>query len=52
MSEYIVGTDGHEGHWITGERIVRCRDCKNFESDYGDAPDFDFCPNCGRKVVE
>ena len=27
MSEYIYGTDGHEGHWLTGEEIVRCRDC-------------------------
>lgn len=25
--EYVYGTDGHEGHWLTGERIVRCRDC-------------------------
>ena len=33
MSEYIYGTDGHEGHWLTGEEIVRCRDCKNFASD-------------------
>lgn len=31
MAEYIVGTDEHEGHWLTGERIVRCRDCKHFE---------------------
>ena len=29
MSEYIYGTDGHEGHWLTGEEIVRCRDCKH-----------------------
>lgn len=29
MSEYIYGTDGHEGHWLTGEEIVRCRDCIN-----------------------
>ena len=29
MSEYIVGTDGHEGHWLTGEEIVRCRDCRS-----------------------
>lgn len=27
MSERIVATDGHEGHWYTGEEIVRCRDC-------------------------
>lgn len=29
MNEYIYGTDGHEGHWLTGEEIVRCRDCEN-----------------------
>ena len=29
MAEYVYGTDGHEGHWLTGERIVRCRDCKH-----------------------
>ena len=40
MSEFIVGTDGHEGHWLTGEEIVRCRDCKNFESDYSDGAMF------------
>lgn len=28
MSEFIYGTDGNEGHWLTGEQIVRCRDCK------------------------
>lgn len=27
MSERIVATDDHEGHWYTGEKIVRCRDC-------------------------
>lgn len=27
--EYVYGTDGNEGHWLTGERIVRCRDCEN-----------------------
>ena len=31
MSEYIYGTDGHEGHWLTGEEIVRCRDCRYFD---------------------
>ena len=30
MSEYIYGTDEHEGHWLTGEEIVRCNDCANF----------------------
>lgn len=28
--EYVYGTDGHEGHWLTGEEVVRCRDCKAF----------------------
>lgn len=30
MSEYIYATDEHEGHWLTGEEIVRCRDCKYY----------------------
>ena len=30
MSEYIYATDEHKGHWLTGEEIVRCRDCKHF----------------------
>ena len=34
MSEYIYGTDEHEGHWLTGEEIVRCRDCKWFTPEY------------------
>ena len=29
MTEYITATDGHEGHWLTGEEIVRCRDCEH-----------------------
>ena len=29
MAEYVYGTDGHDGHWLTGEEIVRCRDCKH-----------------------
>lgn len=29
MTEYIYSTDGHEGHWLTGEEIVRCRDCEH-----------------------
>ena len=33
MAEYVYGTDGHEGHWLTGEEIVRCRDCVHHESD-------------------
>lgn len=31
--EYVYGTDGHEEHWLTGERIVRCRDCKHYTDD-------------------
>ena len=30
MSEYIYATDEHEGHWLTGEEVVRCMDCKAF----------------------
>lgn len=41
MSERIVATDGHEGHWYTGEEIVRCRDCEYFEQDYTDGVMFD-----------
>ena len=33
MAEYVYGTDGHEGHWLTGEEIVRCRDCVHRASD-------------------
>ena len=34
--EYVYGTDGHEGHWLTGEEIVRCRDCEHATDDgYG-----------------
>lgn len=33
MSEYIYGTDEHQGHWLTGELIVRCRDCEFFIAD-------------------
>ena len=40
MAEYVYGTDGHEGHWLTGEEIVRCRECKYcmvyWQSDYCD----------------
>lgn len=31
MAEYVYGTDGHEGHWLTGERIVRCGECKYYD---------------------
>ena len=36
MGEYIVGTDGDQGHWLTNEWIVRCRDCKRFALDNSD----------------
>ena len=32
MSERRVATDGHEGHWYTGEEIVRCRDCRHMHT--------------------
>ena len=31
MSEYIYATDEHNGHWLTGEEIVRCRDCDYYD---------------------
>ncbi len=31
MSEYVYATDEHKGHWLTGEEIVRCRDCVAYE---------------------
>lgn len=33
MSEYIYGTDENHGHWLTGEEIVRCRDCVHCYDD-------------------
>ena len=41
MSEYVYATDEQGGHWLTGEEIVRCRDCEYFESDYSDGAMFD-----------
>lgn len=38
MTEYIFGTDSDEGHWLTGETIVRCRDCKYQRDCYCDHP--------------
>ena len=29
MTEYIMGTDGKEGHWLAKE-LIRCRDCKYY----------------------
>lgn len=52
MSEYIYGTDEHESHWLTGEEIVRCRDCKHYDDYLGSclrtdhnfaAKDNDYC---------
>lgn len=41
MSEYIYTTEGTFGlRECTGEEIVRCRDCENFESDYSDGAMF------------
>lgn len=34
MSEYIYATDEHKGHWLTGEEIVRCRDCLSWHKGY------------------
>ena len=31
MSEYVYATDEYRGHWLTGEEIVRCRDCIHCE---------------------
>ena len=33
MSEYVYATDEHKGHWLTGEEIVRCRDCIYYVQD-------------------
>jgi hypothetical protein len=33
MSEYVYATDEYRGHWLTGEEIVRCRDCKHYVED-------------------
>lgn len=42
MSEYIYGTDDHEGHWLTGEEVVRCRDCRHFKKGEEETP-VDWC---------
>ena len=47
MAEYVYGTDGREGHWLTDEEIVRCRDCKHFRS-LGD--DYLFCNLASREL--
>ena len=44
MSEYIYGTDEHNGHWLTGEKIVRCRDCAKWHAfDYEDGKRYGEC---------
>lgn len=35
MSEYVYGTDENGGHWLTGEVIVRCRDCRYYAPKEG-----------------
>lgn len=30
--EYVYGYDGNTGHWLTGEKIVRCHDCVHFDT--------------------
>lgn len=40
MTEYIYGTDDHEGHWLTGEEIVRCRDCEHFHDSVNGCDEF------------
>ena len=66
MSEYIYGTDGHEGHWLTGEEIIRCRDCEHYREEYEecmrglpsgnvvifDCESHDFCSFGKRKKVD
>jgi hypothetical protein len=39
MSEYIYGTDDREGHWFTGEEIVRCKVCEFEMNGYCSRPD-------------
>ena len=45
MSEYVYATDEQGGHWLTGEEIVRCRDCRFFE-ETGNCTWFE-CGTCG-----
>lgn len=40
MSEWIVADDGHEGHWYTGEEIVRCRDCMHYREHINGCAEF------------
>lgn len=43
MSEYVYGTDEHEGHWLTGEEIVRCRDCMFAQGTAAKKPKTVYC---------
>lgn len=47
MSEYIYGTDEREGHWLTGEEIVRCRDCKHYTYADKEHGNDDWCEKHG-----
>lgn len=40
MSEYIYATDEHKGHWLTGEEIVRCRDCRHYHAEINGCDEF------------
>lgn len=33
MTEYICGTDSHDGNWLTGEEVTRCRDCRHYDTN-------------------
>lgn len=47
MSEYVYATDEYRGHWLTGEEIVRCRDCKFYLEEHKRCyhfEDSEFCP--------
>lgn len=51
MTEYIYGADDHEGHWLTGEEIVRCKDCVKWSFfDVEDGVRFGECAEFTAKV--
>lgn len=43
MTEYIYSTDEQGGHWLTGEQIVRCRDCVHFVPESNGYVAHDWC---------
>ena len=45
MTEHIYASDG-DHHWLTGEEIVRCRDCKHLRRD----GDYRFCMLAAREL--